>query len=231
MASVSKTEEFMFFAERIASIRPADKVLEIGPGSTPHPRANEFLEYQFNDPKVALEQRGNVPTNPDLSGRRVHYYNGIRFPFPDKTFDYVIASHVVEHTPDPEGFMAEVFRVGGGRGYLEFPLPPYEYLFDLDVHLCYVWFDLANQTLHFVRKPRPVLNEFTTITAELRRGLELGWDDLIRNNLPFFIQGVEFSTPFAVREAPSLNDYRQRWENPGTGLARRLVRKVETLFP
>lgn len=221
----------MFFPHLIKTIKSDFRVLEIGPGSTPYHRANEFLEFKFDDSETAISQRGNVKANPNFGGRQVHFYNGGRFPFADNAFDYVIASHVVEHTPDPEGFMAEVFRVGGGRGYLEFPLPPYEYLFDLDVHLSYVWFALADQTLHFVRKPRPVLNEFSTITAELRRGLELGWDDLIRNNLPFFIQGFEFSRPFAVREAPSLNAYRQRWENPGTGLARRLVRKVEALFP
>ena len=72
----------------------------------------------------------------------------------------MIASHVVEHTPDPEGFMAEVFRVCGGRGHLEFPLPTHEYFFDFDALLIYVWFDLADEALQFVRKPRPVLNEF-----------------------------------------------------------------------
>ena len=220
----------MFFSERIVSICPGDKVLEIGPGSTPHSRANEFLEYQFDDPQVALVQRGNVLANPNFGERRVSYYNGGRFPFADNTFDYVIASHVVEHTSDPQGFMEEVFRVGSGRGYIEFPLPSYEYLFDLDVHLSYVWFDKTRQALHYMKKPRKVLDEFSTITSELRRGLELGWDDVVRNNLSFFIQGFEFSTPFEVREVLSLNAYQQRWENPGTGLARRVVRKVEALL-
>jgi hypothetical protein len=138
---------------------------------------------------------------------------------------------VVEHTPDPEAFMAEVFRVGGGKGYLEFPLPPYEYMFDLDVHLSYVWFDESELTLHYVKKPRDLLDEFSNITGELRRGLELGWDDLIRNNLSFFMQGFEFSEPFAIQGERSTRNYCKPWKNPGTGLARRLVRKVEALFP
>lgn len=221
----------MFFSERIVSIRPGDRVLEIGPGSTPHVRSNEFLEYQFNDPKVALVQRGNVATNPNFGGRKVHYYSGEDFPFSDNAFDYVIASHVVEHTPNPKAFLAEVFRVGGGKGYIEFPLPPYEYLFDLDVHLSYVWFEDESQTLQYVKKLRGILDEYSTITSELRRGLELGWDDLVRNNLPFFIQGFEFDQSFDVVEAPSLNAYHTCWGNPGTGLARRIVRKVEALFP
>lgn len=221
----------MFFSERVVSIRPADKVLEIGQGSAPHARADAFLEYQLDDQQVALMQRGNVSADPNVSGRKVTYYKGGRFPFADNAFDYVIASHVVEHTPDPQRFLAEVFRVGGERGYIEFPLPPYEYLFDLDMHLSYERFDQAGQALHYVGKPRQVLDEHSTTTGELRRGLELGWDDLVRNNLPFFIQGFEFASRFDVREAPSLNAYQQRLENAGKGLARRLVRKVEKLYP
>jgi SAM-dependent methyltransferase len=221
----------MFYPHLIESIGSDFKVLEIGPGATPHPRSNEFLEFNFCDEETIISQRGNVKANPDFGGRRVHYYNGGRFPFPDKAFDYVIASHVVEHTPDPEAFMAEVFRVGGGKGYLEFPLPPYEYMFDLDVHLSYVWFDELDLTLHYVKKPRDLLVDFSNITSELRRGLELGWDDLIRNNLSFFMQGFEFSSPFAIQEERSIRAYYKTWKNPGTGLTRRLVRKVETLFP
>jgi len=221
----------MFFSDRIRAIDPKFKVLEIGPGSTPYPRADEFLEFRFPDLETAISQRGNVKINPSFSGRPVHYYEGGRFPFADNAFDYVIASHVVEHTPNPREFISEVFRVGGGRGYIEFPLPSYEYLFDLNVHLSYVWFDQADQMLHYVKKSREVLDEFSGITSELRRGLELGWDDLVRNNLPFFMQGFEFSTPFPVHEEGSVSAYRQRWENPGTSLARRVVRKVEALFP
>lgn len=221
----------MFYPERIVSIQPGDKVLEIGPGSSPSSRANEFLEYKFNDPQVALAQRGNVLTNPDFGGRKVNYYDGRRFPFQDNEFDYVIVSHVVEHTPDPQGFMGEVFRVGGGRGYIEFPLPPYEYLFDFDVHLNYVWFDVRCQKLNYVKKDRNSLDEFSTITGGLRRGLELGWDDLVRNNLPYFIQGFEFSKAFEVFEATSLRAYQGRWDKPGNSLARRIFRKMETLLP
>lgn len=220
----------MFFSELIKSIRASDNVLEVGPGATPHNRANEFLEMRFDDEQAALNQRGNVLLGPDFGQRKVTHYSGGRFPYRDNEFDYVIASHVVEHVPDPEDFMREVFRVGGGRGYIEFPLPPYEYLFDFDVHLHYLWFDAANDALRYVRKRSELVDEYSTITRELRRGFALGWDDVVRNNLTHFVEGFEFLEPFRVCESASLTAYHRCWEGAGDGLLRRLVRKMEWLL-
>ena len=41
-------------------------------------------------------------------------------PFKDKSFDFVIASHVLEHSSDPEAFLRELMRVGKA-GYIETP--------------------------------------------------------------------------------------------------------------
>ncbi len=43
--------------------------------------------------------------------------NGLTLPFPDQTFDRIIASEILEHVPDDQGVMAELFRVlkPGGR--------------------------------------------------------------------------------------------------------------------
>lgn len=48
-------------------------------------------------------------------------YDGTRIPFPDRSFDLVYASHVLEHVPDPRGFLAELARVAAGLIYLEVP--------------------------------------------------------------------------------------------------------------
>ena len=115
----------MFFPEKIKSILPSYKVLEIGPGSQPHPRANVFLEKNFSQ-EEAIIQSGYV--NPvHITDKPVFYYDGGKFPFKDNEFDYVICSHVLEHIPvqDLPLFLSEIQRVSS-RGYLEFPTVFYE---------------------------------------------------------------------------------------------------------
>ena len=56
-------------------------------------------------------------------------------PFKSHAFDYVIASHVLEHLPVEEVpiFLSEISRVASA-GYIEVPSIAYEYLFNIPEH-------------------------------------------------------------------------------------------------
>lgn len=130
----------MFLPERITKIHTSDRVLEVGPGGNPHPRSDVLLERRFDNIEEALIQRGYGPEiNTD---KPIHYYDGGRFPFADKEFDYVICSHVIEHVPATEmrNFLNELSRVAL-RGYIEFPSGLYELVNQQDVHRWYMTYD------------------------------------------------------------------------------------------
>ena len=82
------------------------KVLDIGCGYTAHQSATVICDVQ------------------DLS----QYYKDKKFiklndgklPFKDKEFDFVIASHVIEHVEDVDFFINELERVAS-KGYIELP--------------------------------------------------------------------------------------------------------------
>lgn len=190
----------MFYPEKITMIRRQDKVLEIGPGSSPHPRSNEFLELDFNTDVDKLAQRGGGLNEADFGGRTIHYYRGGEFPFQDKQFDYVICSHVIEHVDDPEKFLLEIFRVGGGRGYLEYPLITYEYLYNFNVHLHFVKYDFEQNVLLYLPKKETEFQKFADVSAIFYKTLESGWDDLCAHNKQLFFEGFEFDRPFAVEK-------------------------------
>ena len=44
-----------------------------------------------------------------------------KLPFKDKEFDFVIASHVLEHVEDPPFFLNEIQRISSKGGYIEVP--------------------------------------------------------------------------------------------------------------
>ena len=82
------------------------KILDIGCGYTAHEKATVICDIQ------------------DLS----NFYKNQRFiklenktlPFKDKEFDFVIASHVIEHVEDVEYFIKELQRISS-KGYIELP--------------------------------------------------------------------------------------------------------------
>jgi len=82
------------------------KVLDVGCGYRAHPKATVIADVQ------------------DLSNyykeRKFIKINEKKFPFKDKEFDFVIASHVIEHVEDFEFFIKELERVSS-KGYIELP--------------------------------------------------------------------------------------------------------------
>jgi uncharacterized protein YbaR (Trm112 family)/SAM-dependent methyltransferase len=87
-------------------------VLEVGSGGKPYPRADVLLDAYEN-----TRERNWEPLKAD---RPTVLGFVEQLPFRDKVFDFVIASHVLEHSRDPEQFIAELQRVAKA-GYIEVP--------------------------------------------------------------------------------------------------------------
>ena len=82
------------------------KILDIGCGYRAHPSASVIADVQ------------------DLSNyykeKKFIKINEKKLPFKDKEFDFVIASHVIEHVEDFEFFIKELERISS-KGYIELP--------------------------------------------------------------------------------------------------------------
>lgn len=87
-------------------------VLEVGSGGNPYFRSNVLLD--------AYENTGERHWVPLVTDRPTVLGFVENLPFRDKAFDFVIASHVLEHSSDPARFLAELERVAKA-GYIESP--------------------------------------------------------------------------------------------------------------
>lgn len=107
------------------NIKPDDLVLEIGSGDNPKPRSDVLCDKILEDDT----QRGGkiVLDRPFLAA------DGQYLPFSDKSFDYIICCHVLEHAEDPALFLSELMRVGKG-GYIETPTEIGERLYGWPYH-------------------------------------------------------------------------------------------------
>ena len=112
------------------NIRATDLVLEIGSGNNPNPRSDILCDRYIHDNNQRAGEFAAVIDRPLVVA------DGYRLPFKDKTFDYVICSHILEHMEDPQKFIKEVMRVGNA-GYIEVPSALSERVFGWDFHLWY----------------------------------------------------------------------------------------------
>ena len=111
-----------------------------------------------------------------------------KLPFKDKEFDYIIASHVVEHVEDISYFLNELSRVGK-RGYIEVPTRLEDNLVfeNKKDHIWHLVFDDVNNQINISKKQQyfePVLTVGTIkkLNEYFRESLviELSWEDSIK---------------------------------------------------
>jgi SAM-dependent methyltransferase len=191
----------MFYPERITSISPSDRVLEIGPGADPHPRSNIFLELSLpGDDDYAAQFGHNRKLQTD---KQVVFYDGTVFPFKDKEFDYVICSHVLEHVVDVNLFLSEIFRVSK-RGYLEYPLITYEYLYNFEVHKNFLKWNGVE--LFWLKKEKTNLKDFIPVQLFFTETLRKGYTEIINGAVDFFIEGFEWERPFEIIYTEKISD-------------------------
>ena len=149
------------------------KVVDIGCGYSANKNASVIADIQ------------------DLS----NFYKGKNFikisekklPFKDKEFDFVIASHVIEHVEDFEFFVKELERISS-RGYIELPTRLSDNLVFENRNDHIWWFtynDVNNQII--ASKRNQLIDPFITVSMGklfekiFRESfvLELAWEDKI----------------------------------------------------
>jgi ubiquinone/menaquinone biosynthesis C-methylase UbiE len=186
----------MLFPDKVNSIAEGDKVLEVGPGGNPHPRANVLLEKIFDDEVIATAQRGYAPK--PKTKKEIVYYSGPTFPFKDGEFDYVICSHVLEHIPFAElsNFIFELQRVAKA-GYIEFPTIFYELINHQDVHLWYMYY--RDETILFLDKSIFKSNYVHKVMREMFWGKDNYMANAFRRYRELFFCYLEWSNKINYR--------------------------------
>lgn len=89
----------------VSLLPPGSSVLEIGAGAGWQAKALADLGFDVQAIDVAESTYAEHQIWP------VQIYDGHRIPFPDRWFDVVFSSNVLEHVPHVEAFQAEIRRV------------------------------------------------------------------------------------------------------------------------
>lgn len=106
-----------------------DLVLDVGSGHNPNPRSDILCDRYIEDD---TERGGSIRVDRPLIVADAH-----NMPFKSGAFDYVIASHIIEHMDDPERFCSELQRVAK-RGFIASPTELAEHMFYWSFHKWYV---------------------------------------------------------------------------------------------
>jgi ubiquinone/menaquinone biosynthesis C-methylase UbiE len=158
-------------------------ILDIGCGYTAHKNASVVCDIQ--DLSNVYKEKNFVKLTGNI------------LPFKDKEFDFVIASHVIEHVKDVQFFIKELQRVSS-KGYIELPTILEDNLVfeNKKDHLWHMEFDDDKNQL-IVSKKNQFIEPILTVSSAkkflkyFRQSLvlELLWE----NSIEFEIQDKNFN--------------------------------------
>ena len=127
------------YIDNLIEQNPNWKILDVGCGYTAHEKATVVCDTQ------------------DLSSfyknKKFIKIDGKTLPFKDKEFDFVIASHVIEHVEDVSFFIKELERIST-KGYIELPTSLEDNLVfeNKNDHLWHMVFDDVDQKLLITKR-------------------------------------------------------------------------------
>ena len=139
----------------------AKRIIEIGGGHDPFAGVTHAVD-KF--PEDNTQRAGDM-----VRVKGVEFKEGDleAIPFPDEPkFDFLYASHVLEHTHNPQKAISEINRVAS-RGYLETPSPlreqiicsfPFENI--IDFHTLFCWTAGEANQIHVIRKSEKTVGIF-----------------------------------------------------------------------
>jgi hypothetical protein len=139
----------------------ARRVIEIGGGHAPYEGVTHAVD-KF--PQDNTQRAGDIVT---VKGSSFIEGDLESIPFPDEPpFDFLYASHVLEHVHSPQKAVSEINRVAR-RGYIETPSPlreqiicsfPFENI--IDFHTLFCWTGRESNRIHIVRKSEKTVGNF-----------------------------------------------------------------------
>ena len=142
------------FVNKTLKNNPNWKILDIGCGYRPNPYATVIADIQdfsnyYKDKKFVKISEKNLP-------------------FKDKEFDFVIASHVIEHVENFEFFIKELERISS-KGYIELPTRFADNLIfeNKNDHIWWFVYDDINNKLLASKRNQLVEPFLTVSTAKL----------------------------------------------------------------
>jgi len=165
------------YIDKLLKNNPNWKILDVGCGYTAHENATVICDVQdlsnFYKDKNFIKLDGNV------------------LPFKDNEFDFVIASHVIEHVKDVKIFINELSRISS-KGYIELPTILEDNLVfeNKKDHFWHMEFDDIDNKLQISEKIQYLEPVITVSTSKMFSNifrqslvLELYWEDSIEFNL------------------------------------------------